>query len=151
MKIKNHTMRNLFMVSVLFVSIENHAGVFENKSDKHKSSTSIRLLDTIVNYGYALFWDIVDHLSSVFTTDQDNNGLETVIVQAVAEDVHGNNYYCTENKEDCQFNEQFFNDTWYTGKINKDSTKFIDVDTDPMTLVFKEKETEEKSIEKSQE
>lgn len=49
--------------------------------------------------------------------------------------MHGNNYACTDGRADCVYNEDFFNDSWFTGKLDEDWTTHLDVDTRPMLLV----------------
>lgn len=49
--------------------------------------------------------------------------------------VHGNDSACTDGRDDCVYDEHFFNDTWFTGKLDEDPTTHLDPDTNPMVLI----------------
>jgi hypothetical protein len=61
-----------------------------------------------------------------------------VEIQMVDERVHGNNLYCTDGRKDCIYNQEFFNDTWVTGKLDGDPTTHLDIDEAPMRYVNSE-------------
>ena len=58
-------------------------------------------------------------------------------IENVAEynQVHGNDNACTDGRDDCVYDEHFFNDTWFTGKLDQDPTTHLDPDTRPMILI----------------
>lgn len=59
----------------------------------------------------------------------------SVVIQNIQDDVHGDRHYCTDDEQDCQYNTDFFRDTWLTGEVDLDPTTHYDVDSDPMVLV----------------
>jgi hypothetical protein len=58
-----------------------------------------------------------------------------VVVQNIQDNVQGDRHYCTDDKEDCEFNSDFFRDTWYAGVIDRDPKTHYNVDSDPVLLV----------------
>lgn len=54
---------------------------------------------------------------------------------------HGEDGKCTDGREDCEFLNHFFNDTYYkdvdrAGTMDMDDSSHYDVDADPMTLIY---------------
>ena len=60
---------------------------------------------------------------------------EKVKIQNVQDNVEGDRHYCTDGKKDCDYNTDFFRDTWFVGKIDEDPTTHYNVDEDPVRLV----------------
>ena len=83
------------------------------------------------NYCQVLWSKMVDKIQSFFG----NNKNKDVTIQMIDDEVHGNNRYCTDGRKDCVRNNEFFNDTWFTGKLDVDPTTHLDVDTAPMRYV----------------
>ena len=58
---------------------------------------------------------------------------DDVVIQTRIGHITSDNHYCTDGKEDCEKNEQFFNGTWfYTGQDNVD--QYMDLPIDPQDL-----------------
>lgn len=64
-----------------------------------------------------------------------HDGPSSVVIQNIQDNVHGDRHYCTEGEKDCQYNTDFFRDTWLTGQVDLDPTTHYDVDSNPMVLV----------------
>jgi hypothetical protein len=85
---------------------------------------------TVGNYCKNLWAKLVEFVDGYRTHE--------VEIQMVDERVHGNNLYCTDGRKDCIFNQEFFNDTWVTGKLDGDATTHLDIDQAPMRYVNSE-------------
>ncbi len=110
------------------VDQQSHVKVAESY-DVMKSTYG--LVFSVGTYCYKLWSEILSKVMSAF----DNNHNESVKIQMVEENMHGNNDSCTDGKEDCIYNEEFFNDSWITGKVDEDPTTHLDIDGDPIVLV----------------
>jgi hypothetical protein len=60
---------------------------------------------------------------------------QNIVVQNVQDNVQGDRHYCTDGKEDCDYNTDFFRDTWYAGEVDLDPMTHYNVDSDPVVLV----------------
>src|SRR3989339_1017550 len=83
------------------------------------------------NYCQILWSEMIDKLQSLFGGSKKHD----VAIQMIDERMHGNNGYCTDGQEDCVRNNEFFNDTWFTGKLDADPATHLDVDSAPMRYV----------------
>jgi hypothetical protein len=65
---------------------------------------------------------------------------QVVAIQAVDDRMHGNRAYCNPGDKNCEYSNDFFNDTFfrvdYTGSADLDPTTHYDVDSDPMKLIY---------------
>jgi hypothetical protein len=81
------------------------------------------------SYFYKLYTEITNQFIAILYNKQ----TQDVLIQKIS---HSNdNNKCTDDREDCISNEEFFLDTWFTGKLDMDTKSHLDVDAAPMQFV----------------
>ena len=85
--------------------------------------------------------ELVDKIRSMFVSDQQVE-IQSISLARKKLPVHRDNDFdsshgfyskCTDGQKDCYFNEEFFDDTYFTGKLDLDPKMSLDADMDPMT------------------
>lgn len=90
------------------------------------------MVQSIGAYCHKLWSEITGKMHSFFYSKKDDH---KVVIQLVDDSVHGNEAYCTDGRNDCVYNNRFFNDSYVTGALDEDSTTHLDWDSDPITLI----------------
>lgn len=88
-------------------------------------------MQSIGTYCHKLWSEIAGKVYSIFYTHDDHK----VMIQSIDDGVHGNEASCTDGRDDCVYNNRFFNDSYITGNLDVDPTTHLDWDSDPMTLI----------------
>ncbi len=134
---KNYgALRKIMLIVVLSILGSYCIGSTEDKkievsSFEYAMKLTYDLFASVGNYCQILWSDLVDTIQSLFGRNKKHD----VEIQMIDDEVHGNNEYCTDGQEDCHYNEEFFNDTWFKGTLDADPTTHLDVDVAPMRYV----------------
>ena len=114
------------------IGAADHKQVTEQKSlqdsfDSLKKST-YDMAASVGVYCKKLYFRAAHYVSSIFYKN-DNN----IKIQNFTGDVTANLHYCTDGREDCEFNEKVFDDTFaFTGQLDIDP--IIDLPIDPASI-----------------
>ena len=109
--------------------------------DSIETSVS-RMIESVGMYCHNVWSDIMDKLRSIFGDDQEVE-IQGMKLARKKLPVHRDNDFdtahgfyskCTDGRKDCYYNEEFFDDTYFTGKLDLDPKMSLDADADPMTF-----------------
>lgn len=126
-----------FMFFVLLSILGSYCIAAE--ADTHENSiqslmqATYGMIVSVGSYCYKLCSEVKNSVVVLFASTQAHN--QNVAIQSLDKSIHGDNYQCTDNQEDCIYNEEFFNDTYITGELDGDPHSHWDFDTDPFVLI----------------
>jgi len=85
---------------------------------------------SIVSYCGKLGSELLNWMINLLYRGQEQN----IIIQSVGANQYAQQY-CTDGKKDCKYNEEFFDDTWFSGHLDMDPNSHIDADVSPMRFI----------------
>lgn len=123
------------------VGSEQSDNVEKSYFDSMKSSVS-SMVESMSMYCQKTWSDTVSKFRSMFGNDQlveiqrVNLGRKKLSARHDNDFDTSHGYYskCTDGQKDCYFNEEFFDDTYFTGRLDLDPATSLDLEADPISF-----------------